>query len=101
MIFTMRWWQIPLFILVVAWALYLYSTPSKKANRQLLFGQYPRRPNGWRRSPDRLSLGDNWPFHFLRPIPNGNGIQTGDIDQPVTDALPTTSGRARISVLGE
>jgi len=25
----MHWWQIPLFVLVAAWALYLYSTPSK------------------------------------------------------------------------
>ena len=35
MILTMRWWQIPLFILVAAWALYLYSMPSKKVFEHL------------------------------------------------------------------
>lgn len=35
MILTMHWWQIPLFIVVAAWALYLYSTPSKKVFEHL------------------------------------------------------------------
>jgi hypothetical protein len=30
MISSMDWWQIPLFIAVAAWALYLYSTPGAK-----------------------------------------------------------------------
>jgi len=30
MISNMAWWQIPLFIVVAIWALYLYSTPSAK-----------------------------------------------------------------------
>jgi hypothetical protein len=31
----MHWWQIPLFILVAAWALYLYSTPSAKVTADM------------------------------------------------------------------
>jgi hypothetical protein len=27
---SMHWWQIPLFIVIAAWALYLYSTPSAR-----------------------------------------------------------------------
>jgi hypothetical protein len=29
-------WQIPLFILIAAWALYLYSTPSSKVAAHLM-----------------------------------------------------------------
>jgi hypothetical protein len=35
MIANMHWWQIPLFVLVAAWALYLYSTPSAKVAEHL------------------------------------------------------------------
>jgi hypothetical protein len=35
MIPCMHWWQIPLFIAVAAWALYLYSTPSARVFEHL------------------------------------------------------------------
>jgi hypothetical protein len=31
---------------------------------------------------------ENLAFHFLRPISVGNGLQTGDIDQPLTGDHP-------------
>ena len=34
-----------------------------------------------------VSTVDNLAFHSLRLIPDGKGIQSHDIDQPVTDAL--------------
>lgn len=35
MISSMAWWQIPLFIVVAVWALYLYSTPSAKVTEHV------------------------------------------------------------------
>jgi hypothetical protein len=36
-----------------------------------------------------LSVGEIWALRVLRPIPDGNGLQTRNIDQRVADWLPT------------
>jgi hypothetical protein len=50
MIPAMHWWQIPLFILVAAWALYLYSTPSAK-----VIADMAKLRNWWKSRRDRNS----------------------------------------------